>query len=79
MMKTVRVKTYAGYRANQEPRAFTLDGKEFKVEEILGQYYEYDIHDDKLYRRYRVKTEDEDIYELIYDEEEERWYLKNPS
>ena len=78
-MRTIQVRTYSGYRADQEPKAFILDGKEFKVEEILGQYYEYDTYAGKLYRRYRVKTEDGKIYELIYDDEEERWYLKNLS
>jgi len=76
MMKTVQVRTYSGYRADQEPRTFILDGKEFKVEEILGQYYEYDIRDGRPYRRYKVKADDGKMYELIHDEQEDRWCLK---
>lgn len=75
-MKPVEVKAYSGYRAEEEPRSFIMEGREFKVKEVLRLYYEYDPRDDKLYRGYRVRAENEEVYELVYDEEEGRWYLK---
>jgi len=75
-MKIVQVRTYSGYRADQEPRTFILNGKEFKVDEVLSSYYRYDIRKGRLYRGYRVKADDGRTYELVHDEAEDRWHLK---
>jgi len=57
-MKIVQVRTYSGCRADQEPRTFILNGKEFKVDEVLSSYYRYDIRKGRLYRGYRVKADE---------------------
>lgn len=49
---TIRVECYAGYRGEQEPRAFTLGERRFTMLEILDRWL------DPRHRYFKVKTDD---------------------
>ena len=75
MMEQIWVETYSGYKADQEPRAFHVEGKRIEVEEVLGCRRIYDVEDGRVYVRYKVMAEDGRIYEISLDEREGIWYL----
>ena len=37
--KTVQVTAYSGYKANERPLSFALDGERFEVREIIDRWY----------------------------------------
>ncbi len=65
----IRVECYAGYRGEQEPRAFWLGERRLEVREILDRWIGPD------YRYFRVKTDDENLYVLRRDDTSDRWTL----
>ena len=66
---TVQVECYAGYRGEQEPRAFTIAGQRFAVEAIDDRWAGPD------HRYFRVTADDGDTYILRHDEREQAWTL----
>ncbi len=71
----VHVNTYSGYKADERPLAFTFEGKKHKINEIISQAYE-EISGKGLKRRYTIKTDEGLTFNLFYDENQERWFLK---
>lgn len=74
-MSDVRIKVgaYAGYKAEERPLGFTLEDKEYKVEEILSASLE-----ERAGRRvmsFRVRTK-EGTFKIYYCEKEKQWYLE---
>lgn len=72
-MRPVRVRTYSGYKADQEPKAFELEGREIAVE-VLGSQLKLEAESGRVYAVYRVRGDNGRIYELWMDEEGD-WYL----
>ena len=66
----IRVECYAGYRGEQEPRAFTLGERRMDVHEILDRWLAPD------HRYFRVAASDGDIYVLRHDEANGDWTLR---
>ncbi len=66
----LKVRCYSGYKANERPVSFFLGDKEFQVKEILDRWYGPD------YSYFKVKTSDENIYILKYDENKDFWELE---
>jgi hypothetical protein len=48
----IRVECYAGYRGEEEPRAFTLGERRFEVKQILDRWIAPD------YRYFKVRADD---------------------
>ncbi len=74
-MSDVRIKVgaYAGYKAEERPLGFTLEDKEYKVEEILSATLE-----ERAGRRlmsFRVRTE-EGTFKIYHCEKERQWFLE---
>ncbi len=67
--RAVEVKCYAGYRGEEAPRSFLLDGKELAVAEIVERWQT------PQGRYFRVRTEEGVLYDLCHVEQEERWQL----
>ena len=65
----VRVEAYAGYKGEETPRSFTLDGVRLQVEEILQRWYT------ETHSCFRVRTSDRQRYVLRYHLDEGRWEL----
>ncbi len=65
----IRVECYAGYRGEQEPRAFWLGERRLEALEILDRWLAPD------HRYFKVKAEDGNAYILRYDEALGEWEL----
>ena len=66
---SVTVDAYAGYKGEETPRAFTLDGVRFSVHEILDRWYT------ETHSCFRVRADDRNRYVLRYHLDEEIWEL----
>jgi len=65
----IRVECYAGYRGEQEPRAFWLGERRLEALEILDRWLAPD------HRYFKVKADDGNLYILRYDEACGEWDL----
>ena len=66
---SITVESYAGYRAEQEPRAFRLGERRVEVREILDRWAAPDQ------RWFKVQADDGHTYILRYDERSDEWEL----
>ncbi|MFQ5957594.1 MAG: hypothetical protein ACE5KK_07465 [Candidatus Brocadiales bacterium] len=69
----IKVKAYAGYKAEERPLAFTLENKEYEIKEILSSSVE-----ERTGRRltcFRVRTEG-GVFKIYYSEKEAKWYME---
>lgn len=65
----IRVECDAGYRGDQEPRAFWLGERRLEVVELADRWLSTEQ------RHYKVKAGDGDFYVLRYDEIRSVWEL----
>lgn len=65
----VLVECYAGYRGEEEPRAFTLGERRFTVVEIVDRWL------DPRHRYFKVRTEDDQRFILRHDSASGEWEL----
>ncbi|MBX3332096.1 MAG: hypothetical protein KF722_16950 [Nitrospira sp.] len=69
ILPPITVEAYAGYKGEETPRAFTLDGIRLSVDEILGRRYT------ETHSCFRIRAGDGQRYVLRYDLNEEAWEL----
>jgi hypothetical protein len=72
----IHVTAYSGYRGEETPRDFTLDGRRIEVVEIQERWIEEGIGDTTTKRFFKVKGSDGRIHKIFYDEERKEWYHK---
>ena len=65
----IHVETYAGYRADEYPRAFVLGTRRVVVEEELDRWL------DPQHRYFKVRGDDGDVYILRHDVPSDDWEL----
>jgi hypothetical protein len=65
----LNVECYAGYRGDEEPRAFALGERRLDVQEILDRWVAPD------HRYFKVAASDGDTYILRHDEASGEWTL----
>ncbi len=65
----ILVECHAGYRGEEEPRAFTLGERRFAVLEILDRWL------DPEHRYFKVKVDDGRMFVLRHDAGFGRWEL----
>ena len=66
----IRVESYAGYRAEERPRSFTLGGHSYEVSEILDRWFGPD------HSYFKVRADDGNTYLLRYDRDADVWTLE---
>lgn len=66
----IRVECYAGYRGEEEPRAFTLGERRFAVVEILDCWL------DPRHRYFKVRADDDRRFILRHDSASGEWELE---
>jgi len=66
---TIRVECYAGYRGEEEPRAFWLGERRLAVVEVVDRWLAPE------HRYFKVKADDGDFYILRHDEPRGGWTL----
>jgi len=71
--KPVEVSAYSGYRGEESPRAFILDGKRIEVRMVLEQRIEEDAATKVRTRCFRVKGDDFRTHILRYLEVDGVW------
>ncbi len=63
------VDAYAGYKGEETPRAFTLDGRKLQVREVVDRWYS------QTHSYFRVHASDGQRYVLRFDLDEDCWEL----
>jgi hypothetical protein len=67
----VTVEAYSGYKSDERPRRFVLDGHSYEVLEVLDQWY----GPDSVY--FKVRADDQNLYILQYHSLEAEWSLES--
>ncbi len=70
----IKVTSYSGYRAEEKPVSFVFQGKEHRVKDVISSSCEEDL-DGKLRRRFKVRTYEDLVFDIHYDEEAEEWFI----
>lgn len=65
----IRVECYAGYRSEEEPRAFTLGERRFAIVEILDRWLGPD------HRYFKAKADGGRTFVLRHDMQSDDWEL----
>ena len=65
------VNSYSGFKANERPLLFALDGHEYQVEQMLDQWY----GPDSAY--FKVQASDGNLYILKYQQSSDEWSLES--
>jgi len=65
----LKVRCYSGRTYAERPQAFVWEGTEHKVERVEREWLE------PAERHFRVRTTDNKIFELCYNETKEQWSL----
>jgi hypothetical protein len=65
----LRVKTYSGYKADERPIEFEIDGRPYEVTELVDRWYGPD------YEYFRVLANDGNTYILRLDRNDASWSL----
>ena len=68
-MNNLKVKCYSGHTYAERPKSFEWEGKEYEVAEIEKEWQEPNE------RYFQVRTKDNKLFRLCYNEAEERWSL----
>ncbi|MBL7210750.1 MAG: hypothetical protein ISS61_00060 [Desulfobacteraceae bacterium] len=68
----IEVRAYSGYKANERPLCFVLEGRRVDVEEILDRWYGED-HD-----FFKVLGLDGCVYQLKWHRALDSWFLESP-
>jgi len=71
--RAVEVSAWSGYRGDESPRAFILDGRRIEVRKILEQWVEEDAATRGRRRCFRVKGDDFRIHILRCQEVDGVW------
>ena len=66
---TIRVECYAGYRGEQEPRAFWLGKRRLEVRAVVDRWFS------REQRWFRVDADDGNLYVLRRDEASGDWEI----
>jgi hypothetical protein len=66
----LKVKRYSGYKANERPKSFTINNREFLIKEIVNQWYSPGC----LY--FKVRDDNNHTYILKYDQVQDLWALE---
>jgi hypothetical protein len=68
-MSDIHVECYAGHRADEKPLRFVIRGRQFRVDELDGQWYSPEAS------YFRVRADDGNYYVLRHHEAQDFWTL----
>lgn len=69
MLMRIAVQTYAGYKGDERPVSFSLEGRTLQIIEIVDRWYEPD------HNSFKVVAEDGGTYLLRHDLNANDWEL----
>ncbi len=73
--REVRVVSYHGYRNEETPRMFFIDGEEIRILKVIRMWKAADRDGGAVRRYFKVKGSDGYNHAIYYDEYNERWFL----
>ena len=68
--KKIEVVAYSGYKANERPLYFVLDGERLHVREVIDKWYGVD-HD-----YFKVEADDGKVYLLKWQRSMDLWFVE---
>jgi hypothetical protein len=71
----IEVVAYSGYRGEEYPRLFIMQGERIDVLAILSIWTDENIKDKKRKRFFGIRGSDGYEYKMYHDEEEMQWFL----
>ncbi len=72
----IQVECYAGARADETPRRFTLEGRTLEINEVLDRWYQVESKPEWPRADYfKVRAADGREYLLKHDLESSEWFL----
>ncbi len=71
--KKISVTAYAGYRGEEEPRAFEFAGKKITVLAVIASWLKEDAETRERRRYFRVRGSDGRTHDLCYEEKTMEW------
>ena len=69
-LKVIQVSCYSGYKTNERPINFTVRGRNLLVEEIIDRWYGVN------HSYFKILANDQKIYLIRYDQDEDLWTLE---
>lgn len=72
--RRISVTAYSGFRGEEKPRSFVLEGERIEVSGIEREWIEEDADTGEMMRRFRVRGNDGFIHLLSRDEKTGSWY-----
>ncbi len=74
--KNIKVTAYAGYKGEESPRAFVVDGEEIVALEIVNRWVEEEEKSRKQKRYFTIKGSDGSVHTLYYDPVLMEWFYR---
>jgi hypothetical protein len=75
----IHVDAYSGYKANERPVAFILQGHRWEISEIVDRWYEGGVNPEQpVVDYFKVKTADGSVFILRYEAESDAWTVIVP-
>ncbi len=72
----IQVECYAGAKADETPRRFTLEGRPVEIDEVLDRWYQVESRPEWPRADYfKVRAADQKEYLLKHDLEADEWFL----
>ncbi len=71
----IEVVAYSGYRGEECPKLFMVQGKKIEVLSVVARWIEECLEDKTRKRFFHVRGSDGYEYKLYYDEEIKQWFL----
>ena len=71
----IRVVAYAGYRDEELPKSFMIQGEKIEVAAILRMWNEEHVKDKTRKRGFQIRASDGYEYKIYYDEKMKQWFL----
>ncbi len=65
----IKVRSHAGYKAEEYPQAFSIGSRSFRVKKILDRWYGTD------HAYFKIRADDENLYILRYNSAMNSWEL----
>lgn len=72
----ITVSAYSGYRGEETPRAFFINGEEIRVIEVLGAWVQEGPEGRQRKRFFRLRGSDRKEHVIYLDEDRGGWFLR---
>lgn len=74
-LSPIEVRAHSGYKANEEPRALVLGGREVRVERLLERWYDEEASGRDTKTMFRISIEGGAVLTVALEERTGEWFL----